>query len=268
VTVRTVIADDEPLALTRLRQELSDIPEIQVIGAASDGAQALEMITRERPDLVILDIAMPVLSGIEIIEALGGENPPAVVLLSAHDQFAVDAFREGAVDYLLKPLDGTRLRQAIDRACSALLTRNAEQRIRELKHVIDALRSQEALREDRYEKDLWIPHRGEMIRVPLAGIDWFGVDGDYVVIHAAGQEFLMHESLRNLGTRLDPSKFARVHRNAIVRIEGVASVERLRFGYRLRLVSGDLVSVGRTYRDALNLIAPRERKERAAPRSD
>lgn len=257
--LRTVIADDEPLAVTHLCAKLATIDDLEVVAIARDGAGALEAIRRHRPNLLILDIAMPNLTGIDVVEAVDDADPPAVIFISAHDQFAVDAFRTGATDYLLKPLDPERLRQAIDRVRLLLQQRSAEQRIGELRQVVTALRKEaQRRREQDYEDSFWVSSRGQLSRVMVRDVLWFGSEGDYVRIHTDAQQFLIHESLRSLEQRLDPDRFVRVHRQAIVALAAVASLQRLAFGaVRLNLANGDAVNVGRYYRDALQSILAR-----------
>ena len=252
MTLRIVIADDEPLALRRLQIALSDMPEVEIVGIAGDGHSALELIQRLSPDIVLLDIRMPEMSGIQLVEALDHPSPPAVIFVTAYDSFAVEAFREGAVDYLLKPLDTERLRVAIDRARVSLQTRDASQRIAELRDALTSLQREEADRDKpAYEEYLWVTSRGHVIRVPVSDVLWFEADGDYVMIHSEGRDHLIHDSLRDLETRLDPQRFLRVHRSAIVCIPSVTGLEKSDFGsLRLRLANEATVPVSRSYKKA------------------
>jgi two-component system, LytTR family, response regulator len=252
LTLRVIIADDEPLAVRRLQIALDAMPEIEVVGSAGDGEEALRMINALSPDIVLLDIRMPELSGLQLVEALDHPSPPAVIFITAYDSFAVEAFREGAVDYLLKPLDEERLRIAIERAQQSLETRDARQRIAELRSALASLQLEEAAREKRsYEEYLWVSSRGHVIRVPVSDVHWFEAEGDYVTIHASDKTHLIHDSLRDLESRLDPGRFLRVHRSAIVAIQSVAGLERSDFGaVRLRLVDGAQVPVSRSYKKA------------------
>jgi len=249
VTLRIVIADDEPLALRRLRIALDEMPQVEIVGSATDGQQALEMINALSPDIVLLDIRMPELSGLQLVEALDHPSPPAVIFITAYDSFAVEAFREGAVDYLLKPLDEDRLKLAIERAQQALETRDATQRIAELRDALVALQLEEASREKpAYEEFLWISSRGHVIRVAVNDVHWFEAEGDYVVIHT-DRTHLIHDSLRDLESRLDPQRFLRVHRSAIVCVRSVVGLERSDFGaLRLRIADGSEVPVSRSYK--------------------
>ena len=249
--MRVVIADDEPLALRRLEIALDAIPDVEIVGVADDGKQALDLIDSLSPDIVLLDIRMPEMSGLELVDALDHPSPPAVIFITAYDSFAVEAFREGAIDYLLKPLDEDRLRIAIERAQLALATRDASQRIAELREALTSLQREEAAREKpAYEEYIWVSSRGQVIRVPMDDVHWFEAEGDYVVIHA-DRNHLIHDSLRDLESRLDPQRFLRVHRGAIVCIQSVVGLDRSDFGaVRLRLVDGAEVAVSRSYKKA------------------
>ena len=249
--MRVVIADDEPLALRRLQIALDTMPDVEIVGVADDGKQALDLIDRLSPDIVLLDIRMPEMSGLELVDALDHPSPPAVIFITAYDSFAVEAFREGAIDYLLKPLDEDRLRIAIERAQLALQTRDASQRIAELREALTSLQREEAAREKpAYEEYIWVSSRGQVVRVPVDDVHWFEADGDYVIIHA-DRNHLIHDSLRDLESRLDPQRFLRVHRGAIVCIQSVVGLDRSDFGaVRLRLVDGAEVAVSRSYKKA------------------
>ena len=249
--MRVVIADDEPLALRRLQIALDTMPDVEIVGVADDGKQALDLIDRLSPDIVLVDIRMPEMSGLELVDALDHPSPPAVIFITAYDSFAVEAFREGAIDYLLKPLDEDRLRIAIERAQLALQTRDASQRIAELREALTSLQREEAAREKpAYEEYIWVSSRGQVVRVPVDDVHWFEADGDYVIIHA-DRNHLIHDSLRDLESRLDPQRFLRVHRGAIVCIQSVVGLDRSDFGaVRLRLVDGAEVAVSRSYKKA------------------
>lgn len=248
--IATIVADDEPLAVKRLVAALRKMSRIDVVGEASDGAQTLDLIARWKPDLAILDIAMPGLSGIDVIEAIDADNPPAVIFVSAHRQYALDAFRTGAVDYLLKPLDRDRFELAVRRAEAALASRTAQQRLEELGKAVEALRLEEAKRAAAdTDGAFWVTSKGMIERVPLAAVLWIASDGDYVCLHTAHRQHFISDSLRNLEARLDPGTFLRVHRQAIVRIGAIVSVRRGRVGLSmLQMANGDMVRVGRAYR--------------------
>jgi DNA-binding LytR/AlgR family response regulator len=248
--LRAIVADDEPLAVRRLVAALARHGKVEVVATAADGAEALDAIGRRRPDLLFLDIAMPNLSGIDVVEAMDVEHPPAVIFVSAHRQYALDAFQTGAVDYLLKPLDRERLHVAIERAAAALANRDARERLIEMRAVVDALRQEDKRRRDAdREQGLWVSRKGQVVRVSLSAVIWFASDGDYVRITTLDGEHFINDSLRNLEARLDQAQFIRVHRQAIVNIRAIASIRRGRAGIDLlNLANGDQVRVGRAYR--------------------
>lgn len=253
MTLRTVIADDEQLALRRLVLALRQIDEVELVGAARDGEAALDLIGRLRPDLVIVDIQMPGMSGLQLIDALDRPSPPEIIFVTAFSQFAAQAFDQGIVDYVLKPVSEERLKRAVARARERLCSRGAEHRIAELREFVARLAiGREASEDGGPGEDFWIGDRGTIVRVPAGQVSWFEAAGDYVVVHAAERNYVLHDSLRALELRLDPRQFRRTHRSAIVRLGAVAGLERLKFGaLRLRLSSGDRVGVGRTYRKSL-----------------
>lgn len=159
--LRTIIADDEPLALRRLEIALQAIGEVDIVGIAKNGFEALDLVTSLSPDLLIIDIMMPGMDGFGLVEAIERPAAPAIIFVTAYDQFALKAFEEGAVDYVLKPVDEDRLKRSVERVQRELYTRNAEQDIARLKEVVAVLtREREALDQDRFEKFLWAGVRG------------------------------------------------------------------------------------------------------------
>jgi len=250
MTLRAIIADDEPLALRRLVLALRNIDEVELVGTAKNGAAALALIGETRPDLVVIDIQMPGMTGLQLVKALDQPSPPEIIFVTAFDRFAAQAFDQGIVDYVLKPVGEERLRRAIARARARLHSRDAEQRLAELRNFVAGLaEGAKASGEDAYDQDLWISERGTVIRVPVGAVSWFEAAGDYVVVHAKDRTHIVYDSLRSLETRLDPKQFQRTHRGAIVRLGAVAGLERLKFGaVRVRLTDGHGVGVSRTYR--------------------
>jgi len=267
--MRAIVADDEPLAVRRLIDALVKSGKAELVGSAKDGAEAVALIRSERPDLAVLDIAMPAVSGIDVVEAIDLAHPPAFIFVSAHRQYALEAFQTGAVDYLLKPLDRERFAKALDRARQALVSRTAQQRIEELGAPIEALRSEEARRSAKVaNRSFWTNSKARLTRIPLDDVLWFGSDGDYVRLHTDEREHLIHESLRNLEQTLNPRQFVRVHRQAIVRTAAVSAIERLAFGaMRAVLLNGDVVPIGRSYRGALQAIMADLPAAESSPRS-
>jgi DNA-binding LytR/AlgR family response regulator len=250
--LRTVIVDDEPLALRRLEIALNELPGVEVSGRARDGDEAMKVITAVRPDLVFLDIKMPTQSGLDLAATLDSAGAPAVIFVTAYGRYATEAFDLAAVDYLLKPFEFERLRKAVDRARDVLEAKEASVRLVELKAVIAALREEVDPVQPRYENELWINERGVRVRLPVEAIEWFEAERDYVRINTAERSYLVRTSIRSLTERLDPAAFTRVHRSFLVRLKEVTRIVRRGAGSMvLVLSSGREVPIGRRYQAAL-----------------
>lgn len=249
MNLRAIIVDDEPLAVRRLQIALARIGEIELVGTASDGAKAVDLIDACAPDLVLLDIMMPAMDGFELVRALDPAGAPEVIFVTAYSEFAVRAFEEGAVGYVLKPVGEGRLRVAVDRARVKLRTRNAEERLAALQSVLESLSGRDPSPESGFDQELWINNGRTTERILVKEATWFETAGDYVAVHCGSKELLLHDSLTSLAQRLDPAEFARVHRRAIVRLAAIKAVERGKFGALvLSLESGDQVRVSRSYK--------------------
>jgi DNA-binding LytR/AlgR family response regulator len=244
--LRTLIVDNEPPAVRRLEIALESVPEVEVVGSALGGTSALELIARLRPRLIFLDIEMPVMNGFELLRALDSADAPVIVFVTAFSRFAPQAFAVGAVDYLLKPVEFDRLRQAVERAAQALRAHSAERRMAELQAVIAQLRAVEAEAAPRpVERDLWVSSRGGWQRVPVETVEWFQAERDYVQVHTAERSYLIHDSLRGLGERLAEAGFIRTHRSALVNAAAISRLDRSGGQLRIVTVSGALVPVSR-----------------------
>ena len=170
--LRLLLADDEPLALRRIKLALQAIPDVEVVGAASDGAQAITQMRDLRPDVVLLDIKMPLADGFEVANAVEDSGGPEVIFVSAFDSYAVQAFETSAVDYLVKPVEFERLASALGRARERRAAKDAGRRAEELAAVLDALKREAEDREGpRYEKEFWIRDRGRFLRVPVSDVE-------------------------------------------------------------------------------------------------
>ena len=236
-TLRTLIADDEPLAVERIQLLCSEIPGLVLAGTASDGGAAIRMAQALCPDLILLDIAMPDGDGISVARRIAEEwdkangPPPAIIFVTAFDGFAVEAFDLSAVDYLLKPVAAERLARAVERA-------------RERRAIYAA--PTPSITD--YVKEFWVPHRSEMVRVAASDIERIDAERDYVRLHSAGRNYLLHHTMTGLVTRLDPEMFIRLHRSVIVRRDRIRSLGHDRAGaWHAELVDGETVRIGRTY---------------------
>jgi two-component system response regulator AlgR len=235
--LKTLIVDDEPLAVERMQILCARVAGIQLVGTAADGEAALRLIEALAPDLVFLDIAMPGLTGLDVANALEGRSDlPAIVFVTAFDQFAVAAFDAAAIDYLLKPVAPERLEKAVQRV---------QERRRQTAEVPEgAARSSE----QRYAQEFWVPNRGELTRVAVADIDRIEAERDYMRLHAGSRSWLIHETIGALEARLDPALFIRLHRSAIVRRDRITRLAHDGQGnWTAELLGGEQLRIGRTY---------------------
>jgi two-component system response regulator AlgR len=240
--LKTLIVDDEPLAVERMQILCARIPALQLAGTASDGEAALRLIDALEPDLVFLDIAMPGMTGIDVANALERRAAaPAVVFVTAFDQFAVAAFDAAAVDYLLKPVAPDRLEKAVARVADRLAERRAALARGEDGAVAEAMPS-------RYAREFWVPNRGELARVAVTDIERIEAERDYMRLHSGSRSWLIHETIGALEARLDPAMFIRVHRSAIVRRDRVTRLAHDGQGnWTAELEGGQQLRIGRTY---------------------
>jgi two-component system, LytTR family, response regulator len=213
MTIRTLIAEDEPLALRKLRDLIGDEPDLELIGEARDGEKAAELIDALKPDLVFLDVRMPGVSGIDTLERI--THKPAVVFTTAYDQFALAAFELAAVDYLLKPFGQDRFREALGRA----------RRMVASAPVSTALeRAGETLSRKPLSR-LFVRDRNAIRPLPLSAVQHLEARDDYVAVHAqGGHVYLVSLSLQKLEERLDPDQFVRVHRSHIVNLDCIVGI--------------------------------------------
>jgi two-component system LytT family response regulator len=256
-TIKTLIVDDEPLARAALRNLLGGEPDVEVVGEAADGVAALDAIRRLRPDLLFLDVKMPVLSGLQMLEHLGSEPAPVVIFVTAFDRYAVQAFEAQALDYLLKPLTVPRFRAAVARARNTL-ARSAS--LERHAHVLAALRSlagegaaEAAVVLGRPSVNRIEVRVGNRVRwIPAGSIDWIEARRNHARLHVAGEYYLIRRTMGDLEEALDPRLFVRIHRTAIANRTRIREVAHEGHGeYRVLLADGTRLKLGRTYRHRL-----------------
>ena len=220
-TLRVLVVEDEPVAREALVQRLAREPNVQVVGSAADGPAAIAAILAHAPDVVFLDIEIPPPNGFEVLETVAPLHLPAVVFVTAFDQFAVQAFDVHALDYLLKPVDQERVQRALARARHAV-QEGAEAAHRRLGEFLDGgSRTRQRL----------VARLGDSYHVVrVDDVDWLEAEGNYVRLHTAGGTHLMRSTLRDLEGMLDPKRFVRIHRGTVVNIERVASIRPVSHG--------------------------------------
>ncbi len=253
--LRVLVVDDEPLARRRLEILLRDLPDVALAGAAADGIAAGRMIADLAPDVVLLDIKMPGVSGLDVLAALPPATAPIVIFVTAFDRFAVEAFERAAFDYLLKPVEPERLAQALERARQALADRTAGERVAELEEIVRNLRGGAALPASPFERDMWIHERGGRTHLAVAAIDWVAAERDYVRIHAGPRSFLVRQSIGALAARLDPAQFVRVHRSSLVRRDRIVRIRHASGRGSVVLSTGAEVLVSRRHMAAVRGLA-------------
>jgi two-component system LytT family response regulator len=243
--VRALVVDDEAPARAKLVRLLDDDGRFELAGEADDGVAAVAQIEELRPELLLLDVQMPGLSGFEVLRAVGAAACPKVIFSTAHDRYALEAFDAHAVDYLLKPYDADRFRIALDKACAQLRSGASEAA------VLEALLARHPAAPGRYLERLVVKRGDSWIPIPLDRVRRLSAADKYVRVYEPGGEHLIRDSLAELETRLDPSRFVRVHRGEIVNLNSVVRLDALFHGDSMvELDDGSSVVVSRTHRDA------------------
>ena len=249
-TLTTLIVDDEPLAVERLQVICAKLGGLDVVGTANDGAGALELAEQLAPDLVLLDMTMPEVDGLSVARKLAGfAKRPAVIFVTAHDHFAVEAFDLDAVDYVLKPVAPERLERAIKRALER--------------------REGGMIAADKWLRELWVPHRSELLRIEVARIWRVDAERDYVKLHlnghdvgGEGRSHLLLQTIAGLEERLDPDEFIRIHRSTILRRDAICALRHDGLGvWSAELNQGPererALRIGRTYLPKVKAMAGR-----------
>jgi two-component system LytT family response regulator len=263
MTIRTILVDDEKLAIQGLQVRLEPYDDVEVIDTCANGREAIRKIKTEKPDLVFLDIQMPGFDGFSVVKGVMEIEPPLFVFVTAYSEHAIRAFEANAVNYLMKPVDEDKLADTIERV---------RQRLAEKRGVEDAEKLMEVLAEvapeaaeefadtdsaatessDRFEKLINIKDRGQIFRVEVDSIEHIEAAGDYMCIYTGDNSLILRETMKDLERRLDPRRFQRVHRSTIVNLDQVRQVKPHTNGECfLVLESGAEVKVSRSYRDVV-----------------
>jgi two-component system, LytTR family, response regulator len=245
--IKVLVVDDEPLARERLTTLLSQEPDVELVGPARDGEEAITAIHDDSPDLVFLDVQMPQMNGFDVIEAVGSDKMPLVIFVTAYDQHALKAFQVRALDYLLKPFDRERFTDALQRARKQLERDETGDLGRRLLALVKDLRRDQP-RSDR----LVVKSGGRLFFLRTDEIDWVEAAGNYVRLHVGPASHLLRETMNAIEGRLDPEKFFRIHRSRIVNMERIQELQPWLNGeYAVLLRTGTRLTLSRGYREKL-----------------
>jgi two-component system LytT family response regulator len=262
MTIRTILVDDEPLAIQGLELRLQEHEDVEIIDKCSNGREAIRSIKTHKPDLVFLDIQMPGFDGFSVVQGLMEVEPPLFVFVTAYSDHAIRAFEAQAVDYLLKPVEESRLADTLDRVRQRMTEKRGVEEVEKLKEVLAEV-APEAAEElagegsgehaaNRFEKLINIKDRGQIFRVDVDSIERIDAAGDYMCIYTGDNTLILRETMKDLEKRLDPRRFQRVHRSTIVNLDLVKQVKPHTNGECfLVLDSGASVKVSRSYRDVV-----------------
>ncbi|MDP9349367.1 MAG: LytTR family DNA-binding domain-containing protein [Gemmatimonadota bacterium] len=253
--IRVLVVDDEPLGCRRIVNLLRDQPGVELVGTAEDGDAAVEAIRTTAPDLVFLDIQMPRKTGLDVVQEVGPANMPATIFVTAYDQFALRAFDLAAVDYLVKPFDDERFEEAFRRARRKVELEGLERLQAQMRALLGAGAAPvspppPAARQ--YLERITVHMRGKTRVVPVSEIDYITASGVYAELHVGTTSHLIRESMQTLEEQLDPGRFVRIHRSAIVRLELIETLLRAEGGdYQVQLRGGVRLKVSRYRREEL-----------------
>jgi two-component system LytT family response regulator len=233
-----IIVDDEKLARDLLKEYLENYPEIELLGEADQGTEAVEKIDKLKPDIVFLDVQMPGMTGFDVLEDL--EHEPYVIFVTAYDQYAIKAFEKNAVDYLLKPLDEERFRNAVNRAL--------KRKTLEHSSIEDLLSSMKSERKGTYDTHIFVQKSEKLFNLPVDEIVYLEASGDYTIITTKADQFVSSSGIGKLEEILNPEVFIRVHRSTIVNVNYLKEIERhFNGGMVVKMQSGKSFPVSRTY---------------------
>lgn len=266
-TLQALIVDDEALARRGLRHRLQSIEGVDVAGEARNGREAVEQIRALSPDLVFLDIQMPGMNGFDVIRELRSEPLPAILFVTAYDEFAIDAFEVNAVDYLLKPIDDERLDRALGKVREQLGRRRAESQKNLLLKLLGELTGESVSSVSDLEREgvnrfakkehpkLAIRDGGKTTWVRQEDIEWVDAAGDYMCVHALGETHIMRKTMKQLEKELDADFLQRIHRSTIVNVKRVTEMQsHINGEYFLTLDNGHTLKLSRTYKDKLKFL--------------
>lgn len=248
--VRTLIVDDEPLGRQRIRNLLEQEPDMTLVGECANGKEAIDAIQKQKPDLVFLDVQMPLLDGFEVVSTIGEAHMPVTIFVTAYDQYALQAFEVHALDYLLKPFDRERFQKALQRARLQLQRENLDTLSHRLRALLNDYEGKPtAAKESDFLKRMTVKSAGQVFFITVDEIDWIEAAGNYAGLHIKDKMHLIRDTMNDLEARLDPACFLRIHRSTIVNRDRIRSLQPLYNGeYTLTLQDGTALQSSRSYR--------------------
>jgi two-component system LytT family response regulator len=245
--IRTLVVDDEPMARERVLTLLNQQPDIEVVGECADGAQAVSAIERLDPELVFLDVQIPVFDGFSVLRAVTPRRMPMVVFTTAYDEYALRAFEVHALDYLLKPFDGPRFQRALERARERIERQRAGDLGKRLLAMVQDLKPEPQQQNDR----LVVKSGGRIYFLRVDEIDWVDAAGNYVRLHVKGESHLFRETMAAMEKRLDANRFVRIHRSHIVNTDRIKELQPGNGEHIVVLRNGVRLTLSRGYREKL-----------------
>lgn len=268
--LKVVVVDDEPLARKGMLMRLAAFNELEVVAQCSNGEEAIQAVLEHKPDVLFLDVEMPVLDGFAVLKQLQQQltQLPYVIFVTAFDHYALSAFDVSAVDYVLKPVETERLQAAVEKLLRVYEARDDHKHKGQLAEVVAKLTGEDTAQilgrldneqpvmNDKFPDAISIKDSGEITRVLVANIDWVDAAGDYMCIHTNdGQTHILRRTMKELEQELDPRLFVRVHRSAIVNVGTIAKLQMLANGeHQLMLTNGQSVKVSRSYKDRVKTV--------------
>jgi two-component system LytT family response regulator len=246
--IKAIIVDDEPLARKRIRNFLEEDEDISIERECSNGLEACSAVRELSPDLLFLDVQMPELDGFGVLQALDAETMPVIIFVTAFDRYAVEAFSARALDFLLKPFNRARFEQAVARAKQVI--DNKTERTKAASGLLDLIN--EVTRQRAYPDRLVVKSGGKHIFLKASEVQWIEAERDYARLHLAKRSYLVREKFYSIEQKLDPKRFARIHRSTIVNVYSIEEAEPGVGGeYIVRLADGTNLVVSRKYKSAI-----------------
>lgn len=254
--IRTVIIDDEPIARRNLRALLERDADVEIVGEAGSGLEAIRLVQAKSPDLIFLDIQMPEMNGFEALERIGADSVPAIIFVTAFDQYALRAFEVHALDYLLKPFDDSRFEAALARAKTQIEQREAKELSKKLFALLeDHAQVSDEPKEAHYQSEFMIKSASRVFFLKADEIDWIEAADYYVRLRAGSQSHMLRETMEKLEAKLDPQKFMRIHRSTIINLDRIKKIEARPGGdYAVILRDGTNLKLSRSRRDQIEMI--------------